>query len=354
MSRNYTGIKILSWNVGGAKFLKLPKSDPKTRNPAPNRHEFRCALNKRLEQLLHLHRPDFVLLQEIVQYECYPNPFNLITREWEDYYYLPVIAIDTLNQNHPLKWKPYREEGAWSEDAYLAQGYGLLWKKKIYHCPIFGDFRDEQQLRNDYHLPIEIVHIDTGLYRGDRDTEPRLAVVAHFVLSAPDGPIDVFLVNLHLTTLKGEREGVLSRNREGRVIREKQLDLILDGIVSRYNQWWNERIDDWKMKRHKPVWILGGDFNCLPDSDEIRKIRSNGFFNLIHDHQPTKASGLGSEAGIILDYLFAGLDNYSIDATIMQTDFTEQLRQVSQTVIDGPMISDHRPISGYLPIKVDN
>ncbi|MBN2090689.1 hypothetical protein JW964_13845, partial [candidate division KSB1 bacterium] len=107
-----------------------------------------------------------------------------------------------------------------------------------------------------------------------------------------------------------------------------------------------------KLKRHNPIWILGGDFNCLPDSGEIQKIKHDGFISLINDQQPTKASGLGGEANVILDYLFAGLDKYSIHAKIMQADFMNKLNQGSQTIIEGAMVSDHRPILGCLPVEV--
>ena len=67
---------------------------------------------------------------------------------------------------------------------------------------------------------IEKVHLDSGLYFGDRNTEPRAALVAHFIINPnPVGsskatntndckPLDIFVVNLHLTTLMMEREGV--------------------------------------------------------------------------------------------------------------------------------------------------
>ena len=352
MHYNFSGLKILSWNVGGAKFLSLPESSTETNDLPCDRRAFRSALNNHLGTLLAQHQPDFVFLQEIVQYERYPNPSDLIAREWENYYYLPSIAIDTLNQNHPLKWQRYREGGGWSDDAYLGQGYGLLWKKNIRHCPVFADISNEKQLRCDNDLSVEIVHIDTGLYSGDRDTEPRLAVVAHFVLRGPDGPVDIFVVNLHLSTLNGEREGVPSTNRDAKLIREKQLDLVLDGIVSRYNHWWNKQISEKNVKRHRPLWILGGDFNCLPDSCEITKIKEDGFITLVNDQQPTKASGLGGETTIILDYLFAGLDKYSLDASVRQAGFMDKIDQNSKTIVDGPMISDHCPILGYLPVNV--
>ena len=83
----------------------------------------------------------------------------------------------------------------------------------------------------------------------------------------------------HLTTLKGEREGVPVKNREGKKLRKRQLDIILDGVVSRYNNWWNETTNELKVNRHKPIWILGGDFNCLPDSDEINKVKDDGFLS---------------------------------------------------------------------------
>ena len=56
--------------------------------------------------------------------------------------------------------------------------------------------------------------MDSGLYFGDRNTEPRAALVSHFIYdSGPSTgdpkPLDIFVVNLHLTTLMMEREGVV-------------------------------------------------------------------------------------------------------------------------------------------------
>ena len=70
--------------------------------------------------------------------------------------------------------------------------------------------------------------------------------------------------------------------------------------------------------------------------------------SLVNDNQATKASGLGGEANIVLDYLFVGLEKYSIDKYIFQ----EGAEKFSKTITDGPMISDHRPILAYLPLKI--
>ena len=122
--------------------------------------------------------------------------------------------------------------------------------------------------------------MEYGLYFGDRNTEPRAALVGHLIYdpeieqSIPRGKCkaqDIFIVNVHLTTLAMEREGIPEIDARAAAIRRNQLDVIFNGIVSRYNTWRQEGYPERGQRRtsepgetferHPPIWILVGDFN---------------------------------------------------------------------------------------------
>jgi endonuclease/exonuclease/phosphatase family metal-dependent hydrolase len=323
-------ISILSWNVGGGKFLLLP---------AEERAKFKNNLNNSLKRIIEDKNPQFVLLQEIVRSGSSSALEDLIAVP-NNYYFKPSIALDTERQTYREKWETFCEKGGWSRSSYLGLGTGILWRKDQNHCAIW-DF-DNFRIGPDIHA--EEVHLDTGLYTGDRDTEPRLAVVVHFVLLEDRSPLDVFVVNLHLTTLKYEREGILERDDLGSRIRLAQIDIVLNGIVSRYNEW-RKRKDKTKPSA---VWILAGDFNCTPESPEIVKIKRMNFLDIIPSKGTgTKAKGFqASEPKIILDYIFAGPKYIAFDP-----DFVDKGIK-NNSVLHHVSVSDHFPLFGKLKFSI--
>jgi len=342
------GFRLLTWNVGGGKFLAKNQNE---------RGAFRDELNTALLELVRAHKPHVVLLQEVVQYEKswtngqYNTPGasgtpgrkpildleNLVC-EIPGYYYDFSVAIDTNSQSHPLKWQKYRDKGGWPTKAYLAQGYGLLWHEDLEHAPIWG-------IKGSVGHPIEkeIIRAETGLFTGSRDTEPRLAVVVHFVLDRGSKPLDVFVVNLHLATLTGEREGSPAKDITASEIRQQQLNIVTNGIVSRYNEWVKQE----KLDREPAVWVLGGDFNCMPLSPEIMGLVQRNFIDL----NPAKGGGTkGREvpikcATITLDYLFAGPAYYALDPYVV----VSQLKN-NPSPLDIYRVSDHFPVRADLPL----
>lgn len=280
-------IKVLTWNISGAEFLKLKDS--------AERLKFKAELNGQLKSIINSERPDFIALQQVVKYGDPSNPEELIETP-EDYYCKCSIALDNKKNSHPHKWERIYQAGGWSRTDYLAIGYGLLWAKGIPHCPIWE--HDNYKYTSD--ILVEDVHLSTGLYTGDRDTEPRLAVVSHFVINAERNPLDLFLINLHLTILKGENEGMAEKDSLGSHIRLIQVNTVMDEIVSRYK---TTAGNFGKLA----IWVLAGDFNCAPQSPEVAKIQSLGFLDL----NPNKGTGTrtnvpGQEATATLDYIFAG------------------------------------------------
>ena len=137
-------------------------------------------------------------------------------------------------------------------------------RKGLSHAPLWEV--NVNNTSNRKYLNSEYVRLDSGLYTGNRDTEPRTANIYHFIIEDRY----ILLVNLHLTTLKGEREGFPEKDFNGSQVRCSQIDIILNGVVSRYNSWFSQQ--ELVQYGKEPLWILCGDFNGTPDSPEINKI----------------------------------------------------------------------------------
>jgi endonuclease/exonuclease/phosphatase family metal-dependent hydrolase len=323
-------IRIITWNIGGAKFL---------RQPEPERRDMLRNLRQEFDDLVRRYRPDIVLLQEFERYGDVHAPQDLVEAP-RGYHCNVSIAIDTANQSHPTKWSQYHIDGGWPPGIYLAHGYGILWRRDIRHCSLW-DFNCSVGPR----IEKEIVHIETGLYTGYRDTEPRLAVVTHFVLGASGAEVDVLVVNLHLTTLKGEREGIPSRDEAGARMRLGQIDMILNGIVSRYNETMRPQYQ--RRSRNPPIWVIAGDFNCMPGSPEIRKLARMNFIDL----NPNKGAGTKSssfpveKATITLDYIFAGPAYHALNRYAVEHEVQSNPLPLSEI-----KVSDHLPLLADLPL----
>ena len=423
--------KLVDWNIGGAKFLELP-TDPGWEEPKDTyqtlegepscREEFRFRLKDAMTDLIHRRakRPHVITMQEVVQYEkegksdhpedLFPNDFfsNLGYR----YHFFPLI--DTQKHSAQAKWNKIKsgKNSGWDDKAYFAQGNAILVRDDVplfpvWSVPKLGISLDEyfdhknkeaekksdskqtykseklcdlkkQSSVNDPQISCssEVVFVEQGLYFGDRNTEPRAAVVTHIVLGdklkkGPDiklkKPLDLFIINLHLTTLSNEREGIPSRDEEASIRRLKQLDIVFNDIISRYNSW--SKVDNYYLRgeeypikdeieildRNNPVWIVAGDFNFTPESDEYRYIINRNFLDLICPRElkdgeyraGTKSKGLGNDPTITLDYVFAGPLYYSI-----QPD-NARGRIRNNDVETSSMVSDHMPLIVNVPILIE-
>jgi endonuclease/exonuclease/phosphatase family metal-dependent hydrolase len=290
-------------------------------------------------------QPDVVVLQEIVRYrEPSDDKIRDLLDEIPGYNYFPFPLIDSDILSSKAKWNKIKKDSDWHPKTYFAQGNAFLIKSDAPHFPVWDLSKADQQRpgTNEDHF-IELVHLDSGLYFGDRNTEPRAALVAHFIYG-PDGmpagtgnpcqqPLDVFVINVHLTTLMMEREGVPETDALAVRIRMNQLDVIFNGIVSRYNSWrqsgYRERgekrkeEEDETFKRHSPVWIIAGDFNFTEESAEYEYIKRINFIDTVpaknsrYGHG-TKAKGISNDPTLTLDYIFAGPKFLSLDPAIGQ------------------------------------
>lgn len=338
--------KILNWNIAGAKYLEEPERE---------RNKFREELNNKLKECINRYKPDVVTLQEIVKYGEHRKD---ILDPIDGYNFHAFPLIDTESLSIRAKWNKLEKRGGWPKGTYFAQGNGFLFRKDLPHHPVWSLPKNSSYAtkvpREHY---IEKVSLESGLYFGDRDTEPRAALVAHFVYNPKEKPLDIFVINLHLTTLTKEREGIPEIDRKATKIRLSQLDVIFDGIISRYNSWrrWGFRErgehrppEEWEsFDREEPVWILAGDFNATPTSHEYKMLQDLNFMDMIPNEGKgtgTKASGIGKEATLTLDYVFAGPKFISLDPYFTEAGIR------GNRVLSEVTVSDHFPMVATIPI----
>lgn len=394
-------MRILNWNIGGAKYLGLRSGLMPNRTPSePSREEFRRRMNAALRLEIERHDPDVITLQEVVEYQADGRieERESVIDPLAGYHYCPHLLIDTWRHSHQGQWNRVRKAGGWPRDAVFAQGSAILLKKDLPHFPLWSlpalhqDYSSwlSTRPRRISDAPgrgcMEVVPLESGLYAGDRDTEPRAALVVHVALSRVGGaelpqPLDVFVINLHLTTLLLEREGIPAIDERASQIRLRQLDCVLTDIVSRYNGWRAQRYrirgehvvvpgcpcDDCdSVRRHgddaaaawpetkgrrethrrsPPVWVLAGDFNFTPDSAEYAMLVRRGFVSLVPGG--TKAKGLGKAPTMTVDYVFAGPRFEAIDPGQAE-DYRARRNRVD--VDDDVKVSDHFPLVADIPV----
>jgi endonuclease/exonuclease/phosphatase family metal-dependent hydrolase len=374
-------IRILNWNIGGAKYLELLSTQSPNFKPGnESREKFRERLNHALKREIEQHQPEVMTLQEVVEYEPrgYDKDRGSVIDPPADYHYFPFMLIDTIRHSHQGKWNKVREIGEWSESAFLAQGNAILVRKDLPLFPLWSlPALNQDHKRWVAGLPqnasgaplgcMEVVALESGLYFGDRNTEPRAALVIHLVLSEVGGselpkPLDVFVINLHLTTLMLEREGIPLIDEVASQTRLRQLNTVLNGIVSRYNEWRaqkfkmrGEHVEPMNKDGHKetygrlpPIWIIAGDFNFTPESIEYATLDRRGFISMVDGR--TKAKGLGNRPSLTVDYIFAGPRFEAIDPDAAQ-EFRENENRVDFN--DETKVSDHFPLFASVPITVN-
>ncbi|MFX1411715.1 MAG: hypothetical protein ACFFA6_15295 [Promethearchaeota archaeon] len=355
-------LKILNWNVGGAKYLELEKEEDKI--------EFKNELNNSLKHLIKTEKPHVITLQEIIEYKKPTDTQKIdIVNRPNGYKMHKCILINNEHHSHVSKWDNVSIKGNWPDNSYFSQGNAILWREDFKIFPVWSlpDFMTSNEYKDYINENckkfIEEVFLMSGLYFGDRNTEPRAALVAHFVVYEDliskqrlKRPLDVFIVNLHLTTITKEREGIPEIDNQALKIRLNQINIILNGIVSRYNKW---RKDYYKFRgtprdpkpgenfnRYAPIWILSGDFNFTPKSLEYDTILRSNFID-VNPHKGNGTKGKWSEKKptITVDYIFAGPKYNSLDPIIIK----ETIKGNKLPITDYT-ISDHYPLSANIDL----
>jgi len=368
-------ISVMSWNMAGAKLFE--QLDPE---PGSAAGRYTTAFRKVWEDSVgnwlgspDEDRPDIILLQECIGFDDLSNTApqrwqsgsNILGEIFSGYDCFFFPAVTSHNNPHPGKWNRYVEGGTVTNcipaHVDIQQGYGICVRNGISNRKLWVPRADAQNISADADLAdtdclscFEPISITTGLYLGQRNTEPRLVIMGRAKLGLDGESRYLNYLNIHLNTLSGEREGNVRLNRRAGASRLRQIELILDNIVSAYQETTHYRIPVGAEQSQRDIWIIGGDFNTTPDSEEIRMIRQAGFIDAIPDKRIEDAnpdSIFHNRAGskwslhdnktpaINVDYIFCGLEQFSFAADGLDT--SESRRPFRPYFEDQAFASDH-------------
>jgi hypothetical protein len=115
-------LKLLNWNLAGAKYLELPSEAAAVDGQRETRGSYRQRLNEALHLLIRNCTPDVITLQEVVCYgeDGREDGAKHVIDIPDDYDYYPVWLIDTRHHSATGKWIKYKKH--WPSGAFLAQG----------------------------------------------------------------------------------------------------------------------------------------------------------------------------------------------------------------------------------------
>jgi len=363
-----TEINVMSWNIAGAKMfnhLDYPPDHAASSYVEAYYNAWRQIVRDLLPTSADGSKyPDIILLQECIgfrdtraepsgRWESGKRILQQIFRGYECFFF---PALSSRTHLHPGKWKKFQLGSIRNfipDYVEAQQGYGICIRDPSALRKLWVQEEDKSQMSrhsdlpgSDFELCFEVVNAVPGLYLGSRDTEPRLMVMGRIKMGSPETVERyVNLVNVHLTTLRGERTGIPSINREAQNMRLQQIDLLVNRIVSAYQGADKHRIPRPKGEQGKEdIWILGGDFNALPGSREIKELREAGFIDG-HDASKRKIIDPGGShhdlpgtkwsledpgrRPIVVDYIFCGLEHTSfspgqVDISDSQSPFRPQ------------------------------
>jgi len=343
-------VRIMSWNMAGAKLFE--QLDPE---PGAAAESYTTAFRKTWENSISpwlatpdCDQPDIILLQECIGFNDrsdspsgrWQDGSNILREIFSGYQCFFFPAVTSHNNPHPGKWNRYALGGEVANcvpaHVDIQQGYGICVRKGVSSRKLWVPWKNpaEAPADADHAGPdciscFEPISITTGLYQGNRDTEPRMVIMGRAKLESGKQSRYLNYLNIHLNTLSGEREGNLRLNRHAVASRLRQVELILDNIVSAYQEASRYRVPEGMEPDERDIWIIGGDFNTTPDSAEIAMIRRSGFVDTIPDkcmedadpsntfhNQIGSKWSLGDNGNppIVLDYIFCGLEQFTFPA----------------------------------------
>jgi len=338
----------MSWNMAGAKMLGMLDPAP---HAVTSRYvaAYRDVWENGIKHFLRIppgqtNYPDIILLQECIGFidtrpdhhrsGRWPNGEDILKQIYSGYTCFFFPALSSHGNPHPGKWQRYKEgniNNFLPDFIEAQQGYGVCVREDRALRKLWVTEENQETIPQgadepggEYHLCFEAINTTTGLYLGNRDTEPRLVIMGRMKIGSP-GVDERYLnfLNIHLTTLKGERVGNIRLNRMASESRMRQLDLILDNVISAYQEATAHRVPRVSGQRQEDVWVVGGDFNAASDAEEIALIKRMGFI----DGNPDKAivdarvgspyhNQIGTKWSLgnpglpptVLDYIFCGLE----------------------------------------------
>ena len=287
-------LRVMTLNLGGGI-----KNFSGTLETNVNRSEALLAL-------IHQIKPDLLCVQEIAQYvdgDGIKHSMVDLIREGAQFshaYYGETLSM----KRHMQVRKDLMVEGLFKDWWDWSKGNAVF--SRIPFARLSSEKKDG--------FPRNVPIFQPLTYEGTRDTDPRFAIIAR-VKQAPFP----YLVNMHLTTLVGERgeapqEKIIQSARE---LRAEQILRVMDLVETNI------------LKAGLPL-ILTGDLNANPDEDALSGIlETEKWFTRLVPENP------------IATHPFAGeVDHFYISPT-------GTLREYRCKVIDNDLAhrsSDHLPV----------
>lgn len=353
-------VRIMSWNMAGAKLFEQLDLEP---GPAAGSYisAFRKVWENSIVRWLATpdgDMPDIILLQECIGFDdctCstssrWQSGNEILGEIFPGYECFFFPAVTSHNNPHPGKWNRYTDSDTIANPVPITidiqQGYGICVRKGISIAKLWVPWANPEDIPTNADTAdieriscFEPISVSTGLYLGDRDTEPRMVIMGRVRLEYDGKHRYLNYLNIHLNTLKGEREGNVRLNRHANASRQQQIELILDNIVSAYQEATHYRIQESPEPNERDIWIMGGDFNTTPDSEEIATILRAGFVDTLKDKRiedEDPSSALHNQVGtkwslgdsecppVVLDYIFCGIEKFTFTTNDLDTSASKR------------------------------
>jgi len=296
-------LRVSTYNIGGGEktFEEFPHDTQQSRQEAL------ALLVARLDA-------DVLCLQEVSQYtdadgvvHSLLDPINLAGR-YDHSFFAATVSMAA----HMQVRKDVMVKGVFNDWQDWSKGNAL-------HSRIpFARLGDPEKSGVPRNIPL----YQPKRYEGTRDTDPRYAVIAR--LKTPPFP---FVVNLHLTTLLGERSphALPEKVEDAQILRYRQVRRFLD-LVRAYI-----------LARDEPL-ILLGDFNATPEEFCLAHLLESetGFLRLAPENEGPSHAG----SKTLIDHIFF----YPRDRLVDYTCYIEEGNLSYRA-------SDHLPVVAELQIK---
>ena len=296
-------VRVATLNVGGGEktFEEFPHDTQKSRQEA---------LNLLVDHL----DADILCLQEVSQVVDADGLTHSLMDElvkvgsYGTSYYGQTVSMVT----HMQVKKDVMVKGIFNDWWDWSKGNAILSR-----IP-FGRLSDPDRPGTPRNIPL----YQPPTYEGNRDTDSRFALLTR--LKTPPYP---FVINLHLTTLVGERhpQYLPEKIEAAQLLRAEQIRRLLD------------LVRDHILKVNVPL-ILAGDFNATRDEFGIAHLleSEHGFLHLTPDNTSPSYAGLEKPIDHIFFYPQERLVDYNC-----QIEAGELSRRAS----------DHLPVMASLSIK---
>jgi len=287
-------LRVMTLNLGGGvKNFDNSLDTPLTKSQL---------LTKLIDEI----RPDLIGLQEVSQYLDADGKMHSMLRQvqegsrLEHRYYGETLSMT----RHMMIAKDLMINALFSDWYDWSKGNALLSR---YPFSRLSNPQVEGAPRN---LPI----FQPLAYEGTRNTDPRYVILTR--LMKPPYP---FILNLHLTTLVGERGPKAWKDTidAARLTRAQQITRVVNLIESHI------------LEKGEPI-ILLGDFNAAPEEYTLKEmlVTENGFVRLVPKQDVTTHENAG-----IVDHIFfspkSRLKSYTCE--VVDTGLARQ-------------VSDHLPV----------